>query len=191
MKLAPPGSGLPDFERLLIKYVLVPAVRIFITWDIALFLLKREVTIIKNLVEKLDEEQRTEQVIIDRSFGIEDDSRRYSVSMALDHLTIVASAAIPLITTLSNEQKFPGELSIENVKPNVNRKEQLNDFLKINERYDAFIRSLPKKLSVMTQKHPWFVGFNNFDWHVFIYMHTFVHRRQIEAIIKQLGDPHE
>ena len=41
MKLKPPGAGLPNLEKLFIKNVLVPSVRILITWDIALFLLQR------------------------------------------------------------------------------------------------------------------------------------------------------
>ena len=56
MKLAPPGSGLPNFERLFIKNVLVPSIRILITWNIALYLLQRELKIIDKLVKSLDEE---------------------------------------------------------------------------------------------------------------------------------------
>jgi hypothetical protein len=48
-----------------------------------------------------------------------------------------------------------------------------------------FINRLPKKHSQMTKRHPWFVEFNNFDWSAFMYMHTFIHRRQIEAIISK------
>ncbi|MDN5078760.1 hypothetical protein PJV89_10945 [Aliarcobacter butzleri] len=36
MKLKPPGTGLPNFEKLFIKNVLVPSIRILITWDIDL-----------------------------------------------------------------------------------------------------------------------------------------------------------
>jgi hypothetical protein len=38
----------------------------------------------------------------------------------------------------------------------------------------------------MTKAHPWFVNFNNSDWACFMFMHTFIHRRQIQAIIKDL-----
>ena len=50
MKLAPAGSGLPNVERLFIKNLLVPTIRIFITWDIALFLLQRELKIIDKIL---------------------------------------------------------------------------------------------------------------------------------------------
>ena len=54
MKLAPAGSGLPNFERLFIKNFLVPIVRIFMTWDIALFLVKRELKIIDKILKLLN-----------------------------------------------------------------------------------------------------------------------------------------
>ena len=190
-QLQPPGSGLPDLERLFVKYVLVPAVRVFITWDIALWLLRREIAIITKLVSALDESERTRQVVIDRTFAIEDDSRRYSVNMVLEHLGIVAAAEIPLITMLSNEQPFERELTIEGVKPHANETGQLDAFLKINAKYVDSIKKLPKKQSRTTKRHPWFLEFNNSDWHRFTYMHTFIHRRQIEAIIQKLGGSHE
>ena len=49
-----------------------------------------------------------------------------------------------------------------------------------------WIKSLDKKQSKMKKKHPWFTEFNNYDWSVFMFMHTFIHRRQIQAIIKEL-----
>jgi len=54
MKLAPPGSGLPNLEKLFIKKVLVPTIRILITWNIALFLLQRELRIIDKLLKPID-----------------------------------------------------------------------------------------------------------------------------------------
>lgn len=190
-QLQPPGSGLPDFERLVLKYLVIPSVRTFVTWNMGLWLLQREINIITKLVSGLDESERTRQVVIDRTLAIEDDSRRYSVNMVLEHLSIVATAEIPLITLLSNEKPFERELTIVGVKPHANEAGQLDAFLQITGKYVDFIKELPKKQSRTTKRHPWFLEFNNFDWHVFTYMHTFIHRRQIQAIIKQLGGSYE
>lgn len=187
MKLSPPGAGLPELERLTIKRVLIPAVRIFITWDIALFLLKREIGIIKRVTSKIDKELCIKQVLIDRTFGIEDDTRQFSINMALEHLTITGNALMFLIQTLSKEEEFKKDITIESVKPKENKLNQIDEFLNLYERYFEFMKTLPKRQSKMTKRHPWFVGFNNFDWSVFMYMHTFIHRRQIEAIITKLG----
>ena len=67
MKLAPAGTGLPNFERLFIKNLLVPTIRIFITWDIALFLLKRELKIIDKILKPINKDLLTKQIIIEWS----------------------------------------------------------------------------------------------------------------------------
>jgi hypothetical protein len=67
MKLAPAGSGLPNVERLFIKNLLVPTIRIFITWDIALFLLKRELKIIDKILKPINKDLLTKQIIIEWS----------------------------------------------------------------------------------------------------------------------------
>lgn len=188
MRLAKAGDGLPKFERLVIKYFLVPLVRIFFTWDIVLIYLKREVSLIEKLVQKVDSEFLTKQLIIDRTFAIEDDSRRYSINMVLEHLSITGNGVKDVIKALSNEKEYPNPLTIEGVKPHDNKKDQLKEFLEFYKSYFEFIENLSKNYSKATKKHPWFCEFNNFDWSVFMFMHTFIHRRQIEAIIKSLGE---
>jgi len=188
MKLAKAGAGLPELEKNVIKYILVPAVRVLFTWDIALFYLKREVKLIKKLVQSVEKEQLIKQPIIDRTFAIEDDSRRYSVNMVLEHLTITGNGVMAVIKSLSKEEEFKRTLTIENVKAYENKQEQLQEFLEFYEEYFNFLEKLPKVQSKTTKKHPWFVEFNNYDWSIFMYMHTFIHRRQIEAIIKKLGE---
>ncbi len=191
MTLDKPGAGLPKSERASIKMLLVPIVRIFFTWDIALVFLKREINIIKKLVAKIPKEKCIEQPIIDRTFAIEDDSRRYSINMALEHLVVTGEGVMMIIKTLSQEQEMGSEITIESVKPNQNKLNQIEDFLAFYDRYFEFAKNLSKKQSKATAKHPWFSSFNNFDWSVFMYMHTFIHRRQIEAIIKKLGENNE
>lgn len=191
MDLDRPGAGLPEKERLGIKNILVPVARVFFTWDIALFLLKREIRIIKKLVRDISEEKCIEQNIIERTFAIEDDSRRFSVNLVLEHLTIAGSLVMDVIKNLSSEKTYEKEITIEGVKPYQNKLGQLEEFLEFYDSYFKFIENLPKKQSKMTKKHPWFVSFNNFDWNTFMFMHTFIHRRQIEAIIKKQGEKNE
>ncbi|CAM3384899.1 hypothetical protein [Arcobacter aquimarinus] len=182
MKLAPPGSGLPNFERLFIKNVLVPSIRILITWNIALYLLQRELKIIDKLVKSLDEELLIKKIIIDRTFAIEDDTRQFSINMVLEHLEIAGNKIKNVIETLSLEKEFIEDIKIENVKPKQNANNQYKSFKNFYQEYISFIKALDKKQSQKKKKHPWFVEFNNYDWSVFMYMH----RRQIEAIIKEI-----
>jgi hypothetical protein len=186
MKLAPPGSGLPNLEKLFIKNVLVPSVRILITWDIALFLLRRELKIIDKLLKPIDKTLLTQKTLIDRTFAIEDDTRQFSINMVLEHLEIAGNKIKNVIKTLSLEKEFIEDIKIENVKPKQNANNQYESFKEFYQEYISFIKSLDKKQSIKKKRHPWFVEFNNYDWSVFMYMHTFIHRRQIEAIIKEI-----
>jgi hypothetical protein len=191
MKLAKPGAGLPNLERLFIKNILVPAIRLVFTWDIALFCLKREINIIKKLLEKLPTKLLQKQIIIDRTFAIEDDTRQFSINMVLEHLTIAGNGLFKVIQSLSNEIEVLKDIKIEDVKPKKNKENQLDEFLEFYNNYFDYIENHPKNQSKTKKKHPWFIEFNNFDWSVFMFMHTFIHRRQIEAILKKLGENNE
>ena len=188
IKLEKAGAGLPKFERNFLRYIIVPFVRVFFTWDLAVLFLKREVRLIENLVKNTSKEKRNISKIITRTLAIEDDSRRNSINQTLEHLIIAGTLVKNVIETLSKEEKFIEEIKIENVKAYGDDENQLELFLEFYNNYFEFITQLPKKQSIMKHRHPWFVEFNNFDWSVFMYMHTFVHRRQIEQILKELDN---
>ena len=186
MKFGKSGAGLPEIERLFIRLFLVPIVRIAMNWTISRLLIKREVNIIKKLLCNVSTKNLQQKMSIDRTFAIEDNSRQFSVNEVLEHLVIAGTLVKEVIASLSQEKNVDFDIKIENVKPKENKENQLNDFLEFYEDYDKFIKDLPKKQSKMTKAHPWFVKFNNFDWNTFMFMHTFIHRRQIQAILKEL-----
>lgn len=159
-EFAKPGAGLPEAERVFIKRVLVPSVRMLFSWNIALFLLKKEVKMIKKLVQKIDSSQAIKKVYIKRAFAIEDHSRCFSVNMVLEHLVIAGTAVQGIIQTLSQEKKFEPEIKIENVKPFANKQNQIDEFSHFYESYFQSMKSLPKSQSKATKRHPWFVEFN-------------------------------
>lgn len=186
MKLKEPGCGLPPLEKFFIKTFLVPSVKFLFTWESALNCFNKEAKKIEMLLKNIPQDDLQKRVLIDRIFGIEDNSRDFSINLVLEHLVIVGNGMIELIQTLSNEQAFTQEITIAGVKPYANNANTLETFVKLVETYNAFIESLPKKKSLMTKRHPWFVEFNNFEWSVFMFIHTWVHRRQIASICKNL-----
>lgn len=186
MSLGVAGAGLPKAEQMFIKWGLVPIVRILFTWRIALFMIQKEVRKIQKLVASVDENRLQQRVEIQRAFAIEDHSRDYSVNMTLEHLRITGSAIIKVIETLTQEKAFERPITIEAVKPKENGSDEHTKFFAFMNEYAQYIKQHPKNYSKMTKKHPWFVNFNNSDWACFMFMHTFIHRRQIEAIIKEL-----
>jgi len=186
MSLGVAGAGLPKFERLFIKLVLVPIVRILFTWNLTLFFINRERGIIKKLIQQLSKNDLQKRVEIKRAFAIEDHSRDYSVNMTLEHLRITGTKVTEVIERLSDEKEYEEEITIQAVKPKENGEDEVEKFFTFMDYYTEYIKSHPKNYSKMTKKHPWFVNFNNSDWACFMFMHTFIHRRQIEAIIKEL-----
>lgn len=183
-----PGEGLPRGEFLVIRLFLIPLVRTFFTWHIAFWLFDREARIIISLLNRLSEDERLRQIIIDKTFAIEEHSRQFSLNMVIEHLCITGRKVMGVIDALSHEKSFDEPLTIEGVKPFENKADTLSEFKAFVEEYNRFFASLEKKHSRMTKPHPWFRSFNNFDWNAFMYMHTFIHRRQIEAIIKALKE---
>ena len=186
MKFEKAGAGLPEFERLFIRVFLVPIVRISMNWTISRLLIKREIKIIQKLLNNISNKQLQQKMSIQRTFAIEDNSRQFSVNEVLEHLVIAGTLVKNVIETLSKEKEVDFNIKIENVKPKENKENQLKYFLEFYQDYDKFIKNLPKKQSKTTKAHPWFVKFNNFDWNIFMFMHTFIHRRQIEAILNEL-----
>lgn len=187
MNRAKPGAGLPRLEQFTLKYFLVPLGKRVFTWESALKMFQKEVETIEKLVKEVEEEKWQERVMIDRVFGIEEHSCDYSINMVIEHLNIVGYGIMGVIHTLSKEERVEKEIKIENVKPQGSSEDELNRFLAFSRVYDTFIEKLPKRKSKMTKPHPWFVELNNIDWSIFMAIHTFVHRRQIEAIIQRLN----
>lgn len=183
-----PGEGLPRSEFLVIRLALVPMVRIFFTWNIAFWLFKRETKLIATLAKSIPQSQLQQMMEIDKPFAIEDHSRQFSLNMVIEHLTITGRGVMAVIGSLSREIPFERPITIEGVKPFENKADALSDFTAFVEEYAAFFTALEKKHSRMTKPHPWFSSFNNFDWNAFMYMHTFIHRRQIQAIIAALKE---
>lgn len=188
MKNFLPGAGLPDFERLFIKYFLVPMVRLVFTWKIAHFLIHREVKIIEKLINKVSKKDLQKRVFINRAFAIEDHSRDYSINMCLEHLRITGSAIIRVIESLTNEVEFKSKITIEAVKPKDNSEYEAEKFFEFMKKYELYLKNHKKNFSKITKRHPWFVNFNNFDWVCFMFMHTFIHRRQIETILERINE---
>ena len=188
VKFGKAGAGLPEFERLFIKLILIPFVRIVMNWQIVRLLIKRETKIIEELLNNISNEKLQEKMSISRIFAIEDNSRQFSVNEVLEHLVITGTLVKYVISSLSQEKKVDFDIKIENVKPKENKENQFEDFLVFYKNYDTFIKKLSKKQSKTTKAHPWFVKFNNFDWNIFMFMHTFIHRRQIQAILNEQKD---
>jgi len=181
--LQPPGAGLPRLERLFIRYTLVPFAKYCLGWRSSRLWLDHEMQKIKKMVTPLSEASYQKRVLIDHHLGIEDDTRDWSVAMVIEHLIIVNTGIIEVIKTLGEERPVTMDIRIEDVKPH-HGNTTLQALQSLLDNYQRGYTP-PKRNSRMTKAHPWFVAFNDQEWHTFLAIHTWVHRRQIEAILKQ------
>lgn len=182
------GEGLPSFRVFLAKHMFFPLLNAFFSWNQAWDIFDKEGKLMIKLVSTLDNQQLFKRVLVPQLFGLEDNSRYYSVAMVLEHLLIVGSALEVRISLLSRGKKLHKDVKIEDVKP---YKEIDEDIVK---KYEVFLSTYRERLEKNVDnihidnvsKHPWFGDFNPKQWSVLGAMHQFVHRRQIEAILREL-----
>ncbi len=182
------GDGISPAKRFLAKHLMFPLLNSAISWDRAWDIYDREGKKIIALASTLDRESLFKRVLVPELFGLEDNSRYYSVAMVIKHLLIVGNALQTRIPLLSKGTKLDKHVKIEDVKPYI----QIDD--DIVHQFEVFLSTYREKLTRNvedihidnTSQHPWFGEFNPKQWSILGMAHQIVHRRQIEAIISSL-----
>ena len=180
--LQPPGAGLPKLEKAFIKQILVPFTKYGLGWKSSRIWLDYEMKQITKMLAPLTEEAYHKRTLIAHHLGIEDDTRDWSIAMVIEHLIIVNTGIIEVIKTLGREETVEMEIRIEDVKP-YDGAHTLSELQSLLDTYHQAYTP-PKRNSQMTKAHPWFIEFNDQEWNTFLAIHTWVHRRQIKAILK-------
>jgi hypothetical protein len=141
------------------------------------------------LAGSVSAEQGTLPVLIDRVVGIEDSSRYWSVFMVLDHLRIVDEGISQIVETMTDDRLFGQEVRIQDVKPSPQSgPETIGRFLKAVDVYGSTIARLGTLGGRVRHPHPWFGPMTAHDWHCLAAIHHWVHRRQLERIVRKLRD---
>ncbi len=182
------GAGISNPKRLFATYMMFPLLDTTISWERAWDIYDSEGQKILQLASALDNESLFKRVLVPKLFGLEDNSRYYSVAMVLQHLLSVGEALQKRIPPLSHGKKLDGHVAIEDVKPYTHIDEtivtQFADFLQ------GYRSNMEKNLGDIhidnTSEHPWFGAFNPKQWSILGMVHQIIHRRQIEAIIERL-----
>ncbi len=184
------GAGLPKFQAMFLRHIGFPMLRISVSWEKGFEIFESEGLKVLQLVEDLDQEQMHTKILVPKTFGIEDNSRYYSAAMVLWHLTYVGEVIRDGIISLSRGEHLDFTVKIENFKPFVeienNVIEEYRSLLSNyrteldNKVWDRYIRNY--------HSHPWFGPLNPHGWLVMGAVHQWVHRRQLENIVKGLRD---
>ncbi|MBH0199462.1 MAG: hypothetical protein HP497_08595 [Nitrospira sp.] len=126
-------------------------------------------------------------MLINRIVGIEDSSRNWSAYMVLDHLRIVNEGIAQIIDDLTHDRPFAQEVRIQDVKPSPDSgPDTIDRFIQAVTAYEAVLARLGKLGRSRRHPHPWFGPMTAHDWHCLAANHSWVHRRQMERVARQL-----
>jgi len=185
-ELGKSGGGISSLKVCLVKYLMFPLLNKFISWEKAWDIFDNEGQKIIELSQSISKDKLFERVLVPKLFGLEDNSRYYSIAMTLEHLHTVGGALQIRIPILSRGKKLKNDVKIEDVKPYKEIDE--NIVAEYNEFLSTYRKKLEKNIDDInidnTSPHPWFGEFNPKQWSVLAMVHQIVHRRQIEAILK-------
>lgn len=186
MVLLPPGTGLPFIEHYLANLVFKVNC-LFSTKQPLLKQFIQEGESIIALINSLSPTDGAKRVLIDKVFGIEDNSRYWSAFMVLEHLVIVNTGITSIINTLTEGKPFSGIVRIEEVKPHETAGPvQLDQFKQTIKNYVTMLNSIENLKTHLSHPHPWFGQLNAHDWHCLAATHHFIHRRQLVKIVEKL-----
>ncbi|WP_415406076.1 hypothetical protein ACLHDG_09925 [Sulfurovum sp. CS9] len=182
------GDGLSSGRAFFLRYLGFPLLNSIISWERALDIFEKEGEKVLFLARSMKKDKLFERVLVPKLFGLEDNSRYYSVAMVIEHLIIVGSALKKRIPLLSQGKNLDKEIKIEDYKPYMEIDETIID------QYEIFLHSFRKEVEENVDniylenrhEHPWFGELKAKDWSVMGAIHQMVHRRQIEAIIRGL-----
>lgn len=183
-RLDAPGAGLPAVELAWLKIMFRVACRL-ISKRTGLSWFQHEGNKIIALVRQIPPLRGTIPVLIKRIVGIEDSSRYWSAFMVLDHLRIVDEGITQIVTALTDDRLFGQEVRIQDVKPSPQSgPEAIDRFCDAVANYESTIDQLGMLGRTMLHAHPWFGPMTAHDWHCLAAIHHWVHRRQLERIVK-------
>jgi len=193
-KLKPPGAGIPAYQRLVARTILIPLFLRRHPWDSIPGMLERDAEAFARDLsrerEKGGEARLTERVLIKPTPGLEDDSRYWSLAMVIDHLRRVNARMIEVVTSLTTNTPLPeGPTVIADFKPDpASNSRALEPYRNVTAQLAGVIEKTPPEArrATGTVPHPWFGPLTVRTWAPFGAMHQRIHGKQWERIIAGL-----
>ena len=181
-----PGAGLPAIELFIAKRLVASAYRKSSRAGVAADF-ERERGLISAIAGRVTPELGAKQVLVKRLRGMEDSSRFWSIYMVLDHLRIVNDAVAGFIELLGEERLPAIQADTATVKPSTSTGPEVIDAFNLSCGELATVVATIENLETQaTHPHPWFGPFNAGQWHHMAAFHMSLHRKQMEAILKEL-----
>lgn len=192
--LAPPGAGIPLYQRVAAKWVVIPYWRKSVPWGRVAERLRQQADEFDEIVKVADRrapDALTRRVLIPPATGLEDDSRFWSLAMVADHLARVNLGVADVLTVLTAATTAGAplrEVRIVDYKPDPGADRAALGAMRRS--IDAVERALREgkanQRTSATHPHPWFGPLPARTWAVFPAMHQSLHLAQARAIASRL-----
>ena len=184
-----PGAGVPWVQQLFFRFILRPFVAARSDWQENARGFDAITGKILRECDGVSEADLLKPVLVDPMPGLEDSSRYWSISMALEHLTIVGTQMEALIGELSKGRVPEQKVDIAKVKPlgSMSAQEARLKFESWAQGASERILKISNaKTSSVSKTHPWFGPFNSLQWQWLLTQHQAIHLKQIRNIKKGL-----
>lgn len=191
VKLEAAGKGLPWFEHLISRFWILPRFSRKMSWESCDQQFDRESKRILTIYQLIPEQDRDVRVLVPRLRGLEDSSRFWSAAMVLEHLVIVGTQMATVISELSQGRTPQGKADVAKVKPlgNMSTDEAMSQFEAfVAAKYHDIRQKITNQDSQTRFEHPWFGPITARQWHWLIGSHHYIHRKQLEQIVKGLNE---
>jgi hypothetical protein len=184
-QLAPPGAGVPRWQMLAGRHLLLPWYG-RLSWDAARDLHDREGRALVRLADGRDERELSRRVLVPPQIGLEDSSRHWSYAMVLEHLVIIGDRVVDVVVELTHGRVPRGAVRTEQLKPagETTPPAAIDGFLGFLERLRrATADPTADRDAAGRFPHPWFGPLSARRWLAFLPMHQRIHVRQARRIL--------
>jgi len=188
-RLAPPGAGIPIYQKLLLKLVVGPFISAKTPWEKSQRTFEKISEKIFQEVEGLSENELNQRVLVPPQTGLEDSSRYWSIKMTLEHLGIVGRKIFLVVSELSHGRTPQEKADIALLKPQgkMTALQTVQDFKNFTSNdFQQLNQNLGDRNSSAKFSHPWFGFMNAQQWYWLLGTHQIVHLKQIREIKKGL-----
>jgi len=188
-RLAPPGAGIAFPYRWVATWLTRPLVANRASWATCRRRAATYIGAFRREVTGLDEVALDRRVLVPRLFGLEDNSRYWSVAMTVRHVSIVSQLITSLIVRLSHGEKVDTPVRIAEVKPEEATRPAaaLAEYFAFSDRaLDELEARVGDRGATATHVHPWFGPLSARGWFWLLGTHTWAHLRQVRWIRRGL-----
>lgn len=186
-KPAPDHEELPWYQGFVARYMAFPAYCSTTSFERATADFLVEVRRIEEICGRFSADDFVQRVTVEPIIGLEDDERRWSASIVVEHAVLTGNAIGRTLVFLSRGEQPPAPFTREELRPRGAKGVEVMAALRAFEcDYPKLVRSGLGPQRDLLHRHPLFGDLDLHRWHCLSVSHLRVHRRQLHEIRRRL-----